>query len=272
MLLQIQFGYEGYWELVPSGNDCGVGTIFAGGNTNVGCNGSGLQTQIPGGYANSSTTTEGPWCLTEGACFDIKYIDDYNDAGFEFIVKVNGYIIGSFAPSGNGVLTASFCANEPPAIEAGISSVSSPAFYQSEGLTDVSGSISNLGTTTITSLDINYKVDNNTTITMPLNGLNIVNAQTTNFTHPTQWNAPLGQHTIKVWISDINRGNEDANGANDTLSTLINVVPAVSNIIDAYIGVTPIITQIGNAADELDKPTDLDFHPDLTRKELWGGK
>ena len=264
-----QFGYEGYWELVPSGNPCVVGTIFAGGNSNVGCNGAGVQNQTPGGYPNSSTTTEGPWCLTEGACFDIKYIDDYNDSGFEFIVKVNGYNIGSFAPSGNGVLTASFCANEPPAVDVGILSLSSPALYQSEGFTDVNVAIFNVGTTTITSLDINYKIDNNTTITMPLTGLNIGNSQSANITHPTQWNATLGQHAIKTWTSNINGGNGDANATNDTVSSIINVVPAIPNIIDSYIGITPIITQIGNVADQIDKPTDLDFHPDLARKELW---
>lgn len=33
------YGYETYWELLPSGNGCVNGTIFFGGNTAVGCNG-----------------------------------------------------------------------------------------------------------------------------------------------------------------------------------------------------------------------------------------
>ena len=61
------YGYEIYWQLLPNGNNCGNGPVFTGGNTAVGCSGGGDQNQIPGGYGNNSTTTEGPWCLTEGA-------------------------------------------------------------------------------------------------------------------------------------------------------------------------------------------------------------
>ena len=38
------YGYEGYWQLVPAGNNCDVGTIWEGGNAlEVGCNGAGDQ-------------------------------------------------------------------------------------------------------------------------------------------------------------------------------------------------------------------------------------
>lgn len=264
-----QYGYEGYWELVPTGNSCGTGTIFAGGNVAVGCSGAGTQAQTPGGYANNTTISEGPWCLVENDCFDIKYVDDWNDAGFEFQVKVNGFSIADFQPSGSGVLTSTFCASEPPAFDAGVSSIATPVLYDSEGLKDITGVIINEGTTTITSLDINYKIGSSVTETMPLTGLNIANAQSANFIHPTQWNAPLGQHFIKVWTSNVNGGNGDANGGNDTINLLVNIVPGVPNIIDDYIGRGTIIKQIGNSSDLLDKPTDLDFHPDLARKELW---
>ena len=33
------WGYEGYWELAPTGTSCGnAAAIFTGGNTAVGCN------------------------------------------------------------------------------------------------------------------------------------------------------------------------------------------------------------------------------------------
>ncbi len=55
------WGYEVYWELVPSGNGCGNGTIFSGGNSFVGCSGGGLQSANAGsGYANSAVINEGP--------------------------------------------------------------------------------------------------------------------------------------------------------------------------------------------------------------------
>jgi hypothetical protein len=58
-------------------------------------------------------------------------------------------------------------------------------------------------------------------------------------------------------------------GGNSTSETVTTKASAVPNIIDSYIGVIPIITQIGNSSDQLDNPTDLDFHPDLSKKELW---
>ena len=46
------FASDGYWELVPATNACGVGTIATGGNTNVGCAGGGAELGPTGGYAN----------------------------------------------------------------------------------------------------------------------------------------------------------------------------------------------------------------------------
>jgi hypothetical protein len=263
-----QYGYETYWEIVPAGNACGVGTIASGGNAAVGCNGGAVQAQTPGGYANNAAFTEGPWCLVEGACYDLIFVDDWGDGGGDFDIKVNGFTIASYVGAGSNA-TWGFCASEPAAIDAGVTSVSSPVLYDSEGLKDVKGNIENPGTVTITSLDISYSVDGGAAVTMPLTGLFIANAQTAAFIHPTQWNAPLGQHTMKVWTSNVNGTSGDVNGVNDTVTTVVNIVPGIPNIIDSYIGVTPTITQIGNAADQLDKPSDLDFHPDLARKELW---
>lgn len=96
------WGYEGYWELVPNGNACGSGTIFAGGNFAVGCNGGCLVNQPAGGYPSNSTISEGPWCLTWGADYDIVYVDDFGDGGFTFDVYVDGNLSYTFIGSGCG--------------------------------------------------------------------------------------------------------------------------------------------------------------------------
>ena len=44
---------------------------------------------------------------------------------------------------------------------------------------------------------------------------------------------------------------------------------SIPNLIDSYLWGPPQTTMIGNAADGLDGPRDLDFHPELSRKELW---
>ncbi|HIA12121.1 MAG TPA: hypothetical protein EYN69_08630, partial [Flavobacteriales bacterium] len=84
-----QWGYEMYWELLPTGNACGTGTVFAGGNAaQVGCAGSGAT--AGNGYASNTTITEGPFCLIEGDDYDIYTNDDYGDGGSIFVVKIAG--------------------------------------------------------------------------------------------------------------------------------------------------------------------------------------
>ncbi|MBL4594429.1 MAG: T9SS type A sorting domain-containing protein, partial [Flavobacteriales bacterium] len=85
---------------------------------------------------------------------------------------------------------------------------------------------------------------------------------------PTQWSAAIGTYTLKVWTSNIN-GNADMNASNDTITKTIEIGPGIPNIIDDYVGVTPIITQIGNSSDQIATPSDLDFHPALSNKQLW---
>ncbi|MBL4624845.1 MAG: hypothetical protein JKY42_06865, partial [Flavobacteriales bacterium] len=118
-----QWGYEAYWELVPSGNSCGTGTIYAGGNTAVGCAGGGAQTATnagAGAYANNATIAEGPFCLTDGSNYDIVSVDDWGDGGCSFTVVTAGY--PNFANSGNGS-TNTFTAAILPDEDASLTSV-----------------------------------------------------------------------------------------------------------------------------------------------------
>jgi hypothetical protein len=83
-----QWGYELYWELVPTGQACGGTTVFTGGNPTVGCAGGGLQIATgsdPGAYGSNMTTTEGPFCLVVGQDYDIIAIDDWGDGGSSFV-------------------------------------------------------------------------------------------------------------------------------------------------------------------------------------------
>lgn len=101
------FGYETYWELGPTGFACGDSTsIFQGGNGFVGCLGGGAQQQNPGGYPGNSVISEGPFCLTEGADYDIILVDDWGDDAAGFNVKIGNVVIASFpAPPNNGPIS-----------------------------------------------------------------------------------------------------------------------------------------------------------------------
>ena len=265
------WGYEGYFQLVPAGNTCGVGTIFEGGNTLVGCNGGGAQNVSSGGYGNHVTVTEGPWCLDLGSTYDIIFVDDYGDGGFVFTVNINGFpIYTGLSGTGNGAGSRIPFVVQP-AFTHDVSGrkISMPT-YVNLGNVNISGILLNRGTDTLTSMDLNYSIDNGTIYTTSISGISVAPFTTYDAIHPTAWTASAnGIYSVKMWASNIN-GTSDLDQSNDTASKLINVGPATPNYIDDYIGITtPLLTVIGSAADGIDVPRDLDFHPVLTRNELW---
>lgn len=265
------YGYEGYWQLTPGGSACGTGTIGFGGNDLVGCNGGGAQTQNPGGYGNNQTYNEGPWCVTQGNSYSLHYVDDYADGGFDFIVKVNGYTIGSYTDNGAGA-TFTFTAQEPPAFDA-----SASVYVMSTPIQDVyiqpapfnpKAVIKNHGINTINSLTMNYKVNGGATVSAPVTGLNIANSQSAVITHPTAWTPTDGSYTIEIWASDLN-GSADNNTSNDIAVKTIAVGPAIYNSINYFISGAPSFDDVVTTADQLNKPTDIDFHSVLTNNQLW---
>ena len=264
------WGYEGYWQLVPMGNSCGTGTIFSGGNALVGCSGGSLQVATSGGYANNTQIIEGPWCLTQGSYFDILYVDDYGDGGASFTVNINGYpVYSGLTGPGNGTGShITFLAEPASTLDLMCKKITTPS-YVNPGNVNVSGVIFNNGTDTITSMDLNYSINNGSIITGNITGLHFAPFSSLSVIHPNSWSTSVnGQYQLKMWASNMN-GMSDLNSTNDTATSVVNVGPAIPNLIDDYIGITPILTVIGNATDGIASPRDLDFHPVLTRNELW---
>jgi len=264
------YGYEIYWELVPSGNSCGVGTLFSGGNTAVGCSGGSAQNQAPGGYGNFASITEGPWCLLDGASYDIIFVDDWGDGGASFTVNIGGFPLYTWS-SGSGSGTGSvftFVVTPPQAWDLQGESLTTYN-YVPVGNVAVEGQLFNFGSNTITSFDLNYQIDNGTIVTAPLTGLSILPFTTYTFAHPTLWNAAIeGTYSLKVWANNLD-GNADMNNFNDTLQKTVIVGPATPNLIDDYAGMLPIQNVIIGATDGVLVPRDLDFHPTLSNRELW---
>ena len=93
----------------------------------------------------------------------------------------------------------------------------------------IEGSITNYGGTTITSMDLNYKINNGTTVTESLTGLSIAPYQTYTYSHGTTWNpSTTGNYTVDVWASSLNGGN-DQNTGNDMFTATIEVVTATAD-------------------------------------------
>lgn len=265
------YGYESYWELVPGGNACGNGTIESGGNTaQLNCSSGGAPfTAGPGnGYGNAQTITVDGICVAEGMALTLHHVDDYGDGGLEIGVFVNGYQIDYFEGSGAGNVF-NFSADLPPAFDLEAYEIHKPYTYMQPGAVEVEVAMFNPGLTTITDLIINYQVDNQTVQSAPVSGLGIANFSTEEIEHPTPWNATNGIYELKAWASSLN-GNTDMNNVNDTVYRTVEVGPSTPNIIDSYLSANGVIQEeMGSSSDGLDKPTDLDFHPVLTRKELW---
>ena len=259
------WGFEVYWELAPTGNNCGSSaTLFSGGNTSVGCTAINAGS---GGYANNITINEGPWCLTDGATYDILSRDGYGDGGAQFAVNIATFPLYTFNAA-DDVETFSFTVNAPPAMDGAMLHIETPA-YVFIGNIDLKGEIKNLGSTTINTMDVNYTINGGSTFTQNLSGLNITPFTTHKYTHPTSWNpSSTGAYNVKLWISNINGQGADNVPSNDELTKTINIKDPIPNIIPSYTSTTNTFSYdlIVNASDQISQPRDLDFHPN---GDLW---
>jgi len=262
------FGYETYWELLPGGNACGVGTIFSGGNPLVGCAGGAVQAQAQGGYGNNITITEGPFCLIDGDDYAIEWVDDWGDAGLEFIVIIDGIPSYEFIGAGAGDVFP-FTAAVPDPDNAALTSVSVPAYASINEPVVVNGAFLNVGSSDITELEVSWSLDGGTAQSSLITGLFIAPFTSHSFTHPINMTVPtVGAHTIALTIGTVN-GNTDPDQSDNSLTMNFEAGEGIPNIIDGYLNVTPTITTIASSSEGVATPRDLDFHPVLSNNELW---
>jgi len=263
------YGYETYWQLVPGGNACGNGTIFAGGNPTMGCASGGAQAQVQQGYGNNLQITEGPWCLTEGANYTIHSIDDWGDgmAGFEVIV--DGVSSEFFEQSFGAVNVYTFTALQPVGLDLKIASLTTSLFANADGPITVNGTLKNTGATTVTEAELTWSIDGGTPVMAVLNGLSIMPQATQEFTHPVAWEpAAAAGHTLTVRVGSVN-GQTDGNPANDELSSYHVISPAIPDLTQQYLDADPLFTTVATSDQDLLVPRDLDFHPEASRNQLW---
>jgi len=263
------WGSEIYWELAPSGSNCGsASTLFSGGNSGVGCSYSGNPNQIPsGGYANNTVIYAGPWCLTDGATYDIISRDGYGDGGATFVTNIGSWPMYNFS-AGSSSETFTFSVVPPAAIDGAMLNIKTPS-YIFAGNISLEAKIKNLGSSTINSMDFSYKINGGATIVQNLSGLNIYALTSYDLTHPIVWiPATTGAYSVELWISNINGQGLDAVPSNDNLIKTINIKDPIPNIIPSYTSVnsTFVYEVIVNSSNQIDQPRDLDFHPN---GDLW---
>lgn len=135
----------------------------------------------------------------------------------------------------------------------------------------VSGVVFNNGVTPITSLEIAYTVDGGIPVATLVSSLSIAPFDYYEFHHPTPWTSiDAGIHNIQVSIVSVN-GIADENAGNNVLSFETEIFPDIvpPNIVDQFLLAAPIYTTVATAANQLNKPNDLDFFPILAKNELW---
>jgi hypothetical protein len=94
------WGEENYWELVPTGNGCGNGTLHFGANPLVGC--AGTAPEVDGGYPDNSIFEVPPFCLPNGQVLDLIFVDSYGDGGPIFELYENGSFAHAYFGAGAG--------------------------------------------------------------------------------------------------------------------------------------------------------------------------
>ena len=87
----------------------------------------------------------------------------------------------------------------------------------------ISGEITNLGSSSITSMDINYSINGGAAVTQSLSNITVNTYDIYPFDHTTLWNpSASGTYDVAIWASNIN-GSSDMDSSNDTVFGIVNV-------------------------------------------------
>ena len=109
-----------------------------------------------------------------------------------------------------------------------------------QGSYDVIGAFENIGSSTITELNVNWQLDNGSIQTDNLTGLSIAPYASYDFTHSKQFTlSNAGAYSITVWTDNLNL-QTDENVANDTLTHFVAISNGESTfkriLIEGYTG------------------------------------
>lgn len=105
-------------------------------------------------------------------------------------------------------------------LDGAMAKITTPAYVG--GAVPVEGVLTNIGLTTITSVDVTWEAVNGTSYTTTFNDLNLDFAETYNFSCNDLFHYPIGGYALFVRISAVN-GVPDDNPENDMLSKMVSV-------------------------------------------------
>lgn len=146
---------------------------------------------------------------------------DVGAADFQFCLYINGNFYNLDYWYVDNILLFN-----PLNLDGALTSITTPTFIG--GPTPVTGTVMNMGQTTITDLVINWQLNNGTVHTSSFTGLTIPTLGIYSFSCTDLVDAPIGSHVLTVWIDKVN-GSVDDDQSNDTLQKTIkkacNIIP-----------------------------------------------
>ncbi|MDF2435947.1 MAG: hypothetical protein K0Q95_323 [Bacteroidota bacterium] len=160
-------------------------------------------------YPNASgTTIGGTW--TAGQTQTITFARPVPSYIYR---KAEIGIVGFIQDDGNkSVKQAAFSAPQPIPVDIGTTALAGIPLYQCASTFTPTVTVKNFGTNTLTSCDINFKIDNGTVTTIPWTG-SLATGATATVTLPAQTTAN-GSHTFTTYTSNPN-GTSDNDAANN---------------------------------------------------------
>jgi len=148
---------------------------------------------------------------------EVTFEIDNGDVGatdFQFCVYMDGNMYNL-----DYVYFDDFWLYKPLNVDAGMAGITTATYLV--GPNEVSGSIKNFGSDEITSVDINWQIDEGETTTTSFSGLNLNFGEFYDFTCDGMIELPIGGYELKVWIINVN-GSPDEDPDNDMMMKSIN--------------------------------------------------
>jgi hypothetical protein len=159
----------------------------------------------------------------------------------------------------------------PSALDADLVELVASPFGEQTTPHPIEGTIFNNGITEITSLELTYTESGGSPVSGTLENLNLQPFQYLNFELPNPWvPSSFGDFTVDIEITAVNGTTDDItnnNSASFDATIYEKVIPP--NKIEDFLQTNPNYSEIANASNLLNKPTDLDFFPIMGKDELW---
>ncbi|MDC1304247.1 T9SS type A sorting domain-containing protein [Salibacteraceae bacterium] len=133
--------------------------------------------------------------------------------------------------TGGGVFDASdntyytFINGVQPQFDVQNASIDNNVFHEVNTANSIEGTVSNLGSATITSLTVEYTIDGGSAVSANITGLNIASGTSASYTHPTPWTPSVtATYDVQTLVTAVN-GNVDANPSDNSASMDVIVHP-----------------------------------------------